>query len=886
MGEASLTAKIAVDEGELRTKLALAQAQAREFSSEVRKLAAEMNAAGDAASAELKAGLGQAVQGLTAAQKETASLRHELAELSETSRGGFSAMRESIEGAAAPITRLREDLAGLSELFLAGFGIERAFESFKTLAETGEDLEHIHEATGISIEDLSALRLALKENGADWESFAKVIPRFGQAMQEAVIEPNGKAAQAFAALGIQVQDAPGHFRPLLEVLIEAGTKLDGFADDTNRNIIEGDLFGQKLTTKVTPALLEFAREGIEEARRRSQQLGVEWSGADAEGAHEFAKGVADLGAAFEGLEKAIADTGLLDALTKFTTFVGSGVQTIGFAFRTDDMAKAASLVMQMDRLKENIQGDLDQGATARAAGDQKRLDALKSEFDELVAKIRAARTAAGGEGEHPKPSAPAIDGAGTGKKDASAYLAGLRADLAKQLDDWKLHGAQALAFEDAYWAAILAKAKKGIDDYAGVQQDVQEKLRAIHEREYSEGVAAAHKGAEEAKRGLEEQKRALDEWWRDYRSGIRLQIAGNPAGAAAALEGQQQAAKSAFGAGSPQYNEATDQIIEATNKQLEAQEQALATYQRDYDAGVEEQLAAARGSFDQQKQLLAGWLAEAKRVWGEGSIEFDKVMKKQVEAANEAAQKEAEVWRQVNDKIADSFISGLEGKHGGLKKAIEDMFKSGIEGLGKKLVTGLLADIEGATGLNKINLSSLFGESGGGGLLSSLFGGSATDAASGATLNTAGVTLNTAGAGLTAAATALSAAATTLGAGGAFAGADVAGSAAGGGGIFGVLGDLLPLLAFADGGEAPGGRPYLVGERGPEIRINRSPGTILPNSVLAAFAGGGSATYGGHTITQNNHVTVGASPDLAGTLRSLGRSHLRQVARSIGARPR
>ncbi len=44
-------------------------------------------------------------------------------------------------------------------------------------------------------------------------------------------------------------------------------------------------------------------------------------------------------------------------------------------------------------------------------------------------------------------------------------------------------------------------------------------------------------------------------------------------------------------------------------------------------------------------------------------------------------------------------------------------------------------------------------------------------------------------------------------------------------------------FAFAEGGNPPVGRPYLVGEKGPEVRIDGGPGTIIPNHAL------GGTTY-------------------------------------------
>jgi len=57
--------------------------------------------------------------------------------------------------------------------------------------------------------------------------------------------------------------------------------------------------------------------------------------------------------------------------------------------------------------------------------------------------------------------------------------------------------------------------------------------------------------------------------------------------------------------------------------------------------------------------------------------------------------------------------------------------------------------------------------------------------------------------------------------------------AAGGGG-----GGLFGLLGFANGGRPPVGKPSIVGEKGPELFVPRSSGTIIPNDKL----GGGGST--------------------------------------------
>ena len=69
------------------------------------------------------------------------------------------------------------------------------------------------------------------------------------------------------------------------------------------------------------------------------------------------------------------------------------------------------------------------------------------------------------------------------------------------------------------------------------------------------------------------------------------------------------------------------------------------------------------------------------------------------------------------------------------------------------------------------------------------------------------------------------------------------------------LGSLGGLFggAFAAGGEPPVGRPSLVGERGPELFVPKTSGTIIPNHALAGMGGRGDTI----TVNQSLHFDVG-----------------------------
>ena len=63
------------------------------------------------------------------------------------------------------------------------------------------------------------------------------------------------------------------------------------------------------------------------------------------------------------------------------------------------------------------------------------------------------------------------------------------------------------------------------------------------------------------------------------------------------------------------------------------------------------------------------------------------------------------------------------------------------------------------------------------------------------------------------------------------------------------FGSFFPIPGKAAGGPVQSGQPYIVGEKGPELFMPNSAGTIVPNDKLSGGAGGGSITNNYYTIS-------------------------------------
>jgi lambda family phage tail tape measure protein len=67
--------------------------------------------------------------------------------------------------------------------------------------------------------------------------------------------------------------------------------------------------------------------------------------------------------------------------------------------------------------------------------------------------------------------------------------------------------------------------------------------------------------------------------------------------------------------------------------------------------------------------------------------------------------------------------------------------------------------------------------------------------------------------------------------------------------------DPFGMIGFADGGDPPVNQPSIVGERGPELFVPRTAGTIIPNNQLASAMGGGSTVnYNGTYIANMSAI--------------------------------
>lgn len=138
-------------------------------------------------------------------------------------------------------------------------------------------LNDLSDATGASIENLSALEDAAARTGTQMSTVGDAIVKLNQ--QLADTSPRSAASQALKAIGLDAEE----LRRLdpAESLLQVAQALQGFADDGNKARLVQELFG-KSVREVAPLLKDLAEQGqlnatvtreqAEEADRFNRQL--------------------------------------------------------------------------------------------------------------------------------------------------------------------------------------------------------------------------------------------------------------------------------------------------------------------------------------------------------------------------------------------------------------------------------------------------------------------------------------------------------------------------------------------------------------------------------------------------------------------------------------
>jgi hypothetical protein len=193
----------------------------------------------------------------------------------------------------------------------------------KSFADTADNLRDMSMRLGVTVEDLSALKLAADLNGASLDDIGTAFRVMANNLDMAA-QKGGPAAEALTRLGVSLQDLrtqtpEQQFETLAKAIAEV-------PNPTERAALAADVFGRS-AGKLLPLINDLAERGMKGLREEAQSLGAVISTDAANAADEFNDQLAKLSAAGQGLMNTLG-AALLPAFTEIVTILLEGAKAV------------------------------------------------------------------------------------------------------------------------------------------------------------------------------------------------------------------------------------------------------------------------------------------------------------------------------------------------------------------------------------------------------------------------------------------------------------------------------------------------------------------------------------------------------------------------------
>lgn len=189
---------------------------------------------------------------------DSAKLRSELAKAGGDIKSFMAEVKESVDSI--------KELLYLEKIVEAG---EKLAEFVAEGAKAGQELVNMSQVLGASVEEMTRLGFAARQAGLENETLIKGIERLSRNMEYAT-QGGGKAAGAFKALGIEIQESSGHLRNDVEVLMEIADEFKDMQDGAGKTALAVMMFG-RAGAELIP-LLNQGSDGIKAWMEESDRL--------------------------------------------------------------------------------------------------------------------------------------------------------------------------------------------------------------------------------------------------------------------------------------------------------------------------------------------------------------------------------------------------------------------------------------------------------------------------------------------------------------------------------------------------------------------------------------------------------------------------------------
>ena len=187
-------------------------------------------------------------------------------------------LRDSSSELIAPLAAPFTLLAGAG-----AFSISKAITSYTELADT---LDKTSIRTGVAAESLQALHFGAMQSGMSAEDMDKALIKLTSEMSKAATGQNANLAAIFKHLGINLRDSKGHVRSAADVMNNLAQAVKNNESPAARMQVLNAAFGEELGAKLIP-LLQGGADGLEEYKKKAEELGLVMSSEEIQKANEF-----------------------------------------------------------------------------------------------------------------------------------------------------------------------------------------------------------------------------------------------------------------------------------------------------------------------------------------------------------------------------------------------------------------------------------------------------------------------------------------------------------------------------------------------------------------------------------------------------------------------
>lgn len=186
--------------------------------------------------------------------------------------------------------------------------------AIKSTADHLDQLDEMSVKTGVSVEMLTSLELAAKQNGVSMQQLATSIRMMYRSMNEAA-GGSKEAAEAYKRIGVNVKDSSGQLKSGNEAFLEVADAISKIQNPAERSAMAMKVFG-RAGAEMLP-MLEGGRDALKGYIEEAKRLGIVFTDADAKRAARFN----DVLDAFSARLRAIKERLALEVLPVLTDFM-------------------------------------------------------------------------------------------------------------------------------------------------------------------------------------------------------------------------------------------------------------------------------------------------------------------------------------------------------------------------------------------------------------------------------------------------------------------------------------------------------------------------------------------------------------------------------------